>query len=96
MNSRRDSNLDESLERRRGRMGLGLGLDGDERGKIKKRCEAILKRSKDKNGRETNLGRNRIFFKKDCICRFPDNREACMVVNAWRAGGTMNRDRYKI
>ena len=45
---------------------------------------------KSKSGKKKNI------LKKDCICRFPDNREACMVVNAWRAGDTMKRDRYMI
>jgi len=50
------------------------------------------KRSKIRN--EEKQKKN--IFRKDCKCRFPDNREACMVMNAWRAGDTMKRDRYMI
>ena len=40
--------------------------------------------------KERNLRRNNL-KKRNCICRFPDNHEACMVVDVWRAGGTMKR-----
>ena len=53
-----------------------------------------IKRSRYDNKKEIDRGLS--FIKKGCICRFPSNCEACMVMNAWRGGGTMERDRYEM